>query len=285
MIGIFVNYRLRNMSELSADVVEGIPMAILQHIQTQRDQLAESEVKVADAILAEPHLLEHYTITSLAQHAGTSTSAVLRFCHSLGYAGFKDFRYELIAELQQPGDMPSDEQDTLCTLAHALAQAISHLADLDRAVLEDFAAQIVASSCVFCVGIHRSSLPAAKLRMDLEDLGILAISLDSAVHATHVANIVDKQNCVVIFSESGSQTSYRPALDAGLMETSRSWVITSNPRPQLAAHAGHTVVLPSAKRAGALSADEHPVAMAFVELLTSLVRSRLQLQPTKNSRS
>lgn len=260
-------------------------MAILQHIQAQRDQLAESEVKVADAILAEPHLLEHYTITSLAQHAGTSTSAVLRFCHSLGYAGFKDFRYELVSELQQPNGTPSSEQDPLCTLVQAFAQAIGHLADLDRAVLEDLATQIVESPCVFCVGIHRSSLPAAKLRMDLEDLGILAISLDSAVHATHVANVVTKQSCVVIFSESGSQTSFRPALDAGLMDTSRSWVITSNPRPQLAAHADHTVVLPSAKRAGALSADEHPVAMAFVELLTSLVKSRLQLQSPKNSRS
>ena len=250
-------------------------MAILQRIQALSEQLADSEAKVAHAVLADPRLLEHYTITSLAQHADTSTSAVLRFCHSLGFAGFKDFRYELNAELQQSQRTGDSAQDPLAIAAEGLAQAIRQLSTIDRAALDLLAAQIAAAPAVLCVGIHRSALPAAKLRMDLEDLGILALLVGSTVHATHVASVVGEQSCTVVFSESGAQSSYRPALDAGLTAQGHSWVITSNPRPQLAAQVEHVITLPSAKRAGAGFVDEHAVAMAFVELLVLTLKERV----------
>ena len=250
-------------------------MPTLQHIQAMIDQLAESEGKVAKTILEDPHLLEHYTITSLAQHAGTSTSAVLRFCHSLGYAGFKDFRYELVSELQKDAGAGSDTQDPIRRAAEGISAAITALAEIDRATLGELASQLANASRVFCMGLHRSALPATKLRMDLEDLGILAFSAGSTTEATHLANLVDTQSCVVLFSESGTQTSFRPALDAGFGSPTHSWVVTSNPRPQLAQLVEHTIVLPSAKRNGAGSVDEHPVAMAFVELLTLTTRGLL----------
>ena len=247
-------------------------MAILQHIQGMSDQLADSEEKVARAVLADPQLLEHYTITSLAQHAGTSTSAVLRFCHSLGFAGYKDFRFALVSELQH-AERPNDEDhDPLVAAAEGFAQAMRQLADLDRSLVEGLARQIAHASAVLCVGIHRSALPAAKLRMDLEDLGIMALSCDNATHATHVTNLVNDTTCVVIFSESGSMTSYRAALDSGLVAQGHSWLVTTARKPQLASQVQHVITLPSAKRAGAGAVDEHPVAMAFIELLGLQVR-------------
>ena len=255
---------------------KGATVGILQHIQTMTGQLAESEAKVAQAILADPRLLEHYTITSLAQHAGTSTSAVLRFCRSMGYAGFKEFRYELNAE-QQKGSSSDEEADGFMAAAEGLASAIRKLGELDRALVEELATHIAQARTVFCLGVHRSALPAIKLRMDLEDLGILAVSVDNATYATHIANLVGANDCTVIFSETGAQSSYRPALDAGLTAQGHTWLVSSNLHPQLAAHTEHVVTLPSARRAGAGLVDEHPVAMAFVELLTLKVREQLQV--------
>ena len=265
------------MAKLSANgcVFSGSTMAILQHISMMTGQLAESEAKVAEVILADPSALEHYTITRLAQQAETSTSAVLRFCHSLGFSGYKDFRFGLVSEIRQHATSEAGDGDELDRAAEAFAQAIGRLADLDRASIALLASHLISARTVFSVGFHRSFLPAEKLRMDLEDLGVIALSCRDGVQATHMANLVDEESCVIIFSETGSSASYRAALDAGLVAQGHTWLITSSPRAQLATHVEQTIELPSARRAGAGTVDEHPVAMAFVELLTLVAKERL----------
>lgn len=250
-------------------------MAIIQHIETMAGQLAESEAKVAEAILAEPSSLEHYTITRLAQQAGTSTSAVLRFCHSLGFSGYKDFRFELVSEIRQHATPEAGDVDELGRTAEALAQAIGRLADLDRTSIALLASHIISARTVFSVGLHRSFLPAEKLRMDLEDLGIIALSCRDGVQATHMANLVDEDSCVIIFSETGSSASYRAALDAGLAQQGHSWLITSSPHAQLANHVEHAIVLPSTRHATIPTIGQHSVALAFVELLILQIREQL----------
>ena len=250
-------------------------MAILQHISMMTGQLAESEAKVAEVILADPSALEHYTITRLAQQAETSTSAVLRFCHSLGFTGYKDFRYELVSEVRQRAAADGAAADSIGVVSEALSNAVGRLAELDRDAIALMATQIAEAHVVFCIGIHRSFLPAEKLRMDLEDLGIVALSCRDSVEATHLANLMDDHSCQVIFSETGSLSSYRAALDAGLTQLGRSWLVTSNPRAQLAAQVGQAIVLPSTQRAAVPAVDQHAFAIAFVELLAMQVGSLL----------
>ncbi len=249
-------------------------MSILDRIQAASGQLADSEAKVARVILENPKLLEHYTITTLAQSSETSTSAVLRFCHTLGFGGYKDFRYALTSELQAQATTGGAD-NPLREAARGMAEAVGALADLQAADLELLASHIAQASTVFCLGIHRSSLPAEKLRMDLEDLGILAISARDAVQMTHLANLVGERSCTVVFSVSGTLGNYRAMLDAGFASSGHSWLVTSSARPQLAGQLGHVITLPSAHRVGVAAVDEHPIAMAFVELLVQCVRERM----------
>lgn len=259
-------------------------MAILQHIELMSNQLAESEGKVAAAILADPTALEHYTITRLAQQAGTSTSAVLRFCHSLGFAGYKDFRYELVSEVRHNTMADAEGADALSLASEGLSSAVGRLAELNRTDIARMATQIMEASAVFCIGIHRSFLPAEKLRMDLEDLGIMAISCRDSVQATHMVNLMDERSCKVLFSESGAQSSYRTSLDAGITQQGHSWLVTSNPRAQLTTHVEHAIVLPSTKRVSILTIDQHAVALAFVELLILQIREQLSCAQSNEMR-
>lgn len=249
-------------------------MSILYRIQAAADQLADSEAKVARVILENPKLLEHYTITTLAQESETSTSAVLRFCHTLGFGGYKDFRYALASELRAQ-TTEGDARNPLREVAQGMAEAVGALANLDPADLELLATQLAQASTVFCLGIHRSFLPAEKLRMDLEDLGILAISARDAVQMTHLANLVGEHSCTVVFSASGTQGNYRAALDTGLAAQGHSWLVTSSARSQLSGLMEHTIVLPSVRHIGTGTVDDHPIAMAFVELLVQQVREQL----------
>lgn len=67
-------------------------MNILQKIQKTRPSLSKSEVKVADVVLADPHVTMRSSIATLAKSADVSEPTVNRFCRSLECKGFPDFK-------------------------------------------------------------------------------------------------------------------------------------------------------------------------------------------------
>ena len=71
-------------------------MDIIESIKKQHLELSKSEQKVSSYIIKHPDNIETFTITKLANEAKTSTSAVLRFCQSLGFQGYKEFRFEIL---------------------------------------------------------------------------------------------------------------------------------------------------------------------------------------------
>lgn len=70
---------------------------ILHQVAAAIGELNQSETKVASCVLAAPENIIHETLASIAQKAGVSEPTVLRFCRSLGYKGFKDFKLALAA--------------------------------------------------------------------------------------------------------------------------------------------------------------------------------------------
>lgn len=72
-------------------------------IQNLRPRMTEVERKVADCILADSARVVHMTASQLAARAGVAPSGVIRFCKSLGYAGFSDLKISL-ARTPEPGE-------------------------------------------------------------------------------------------------------------------------------------------------------------------------------------
>lgn len=70
-------------------------MNILQKIQKTRSSLSKSEVKVADVVLADPHVTMRSSIATLARSADVSEPTVNRFCRSLDCNGFPDFKLKV----------------------------------------------------------------------------------------------------------------------------------------------------------------------------------------------
>lgn len=78
-------------------------MNILQKIQKTRASLSKSEVKVADVVLADPHVTMRSSIATLAKAADVSEPTVNRFCRSLECSGFPDFKLRVAQCLASSG--------------------------------------------------------------------------------------------------------------------------------------------------------------------------------------
>ena len=74
---------------------------VLSNVRQALPRLSSSEARVAEAIIADPGIVVDLTITDLAQLCGTSLSTVARFCQTLGYSGYREFRMEVASAISR----------------------------------------------------------------------------------------------------------------------------------------------------------------------------------------
>lgn len=72
---------------------------LIDALRVRLKHLPRQEAAVARAILSDPNAALHVAIARLARQASVSQPTVLRFCRSLGYSGFPEFKVALAQSL------------------------------------------------------------------------------------------------------------------------------------------------------------------------------------------
>lgn len=107
---------------------------LLDSIRTQLDSLSKSERKVALAVLDHPDLIVDQNITALARAAQVSEPTVVRFCRTLGYDGWHEFKLKLAQglALALPGlnEQPAQDDLTADLVNKICSRSINTLLDL-----------------------------------------------------------------------------------------------------------------------------------------------------------
>lgn len=72
---------------------------VLQQIQQKIKDSSDAEARVAEVVLDNPHAVIDTSIALLAGQAQVSEPTVVRFCRSLGFEGFREFKLRLAQSL------------------------------------------------------------------------------------------------------------------------------------------------------------------------------------------
>ena len=67
---------------------------ILNTISSLYRSLTKTEKKIADAILLNPDLAVQAPLAEIATHLEVGEATFVRFCRTLGFKGFSDFKLE-----------------------------------------------------------------------------------------------------------------------------------------------------------------------------------------------
>ncbi|WP_109211051.1 MULTISPECIES: MurR/RpiR family transcriptional regulator [Microbacterium] len=168
-------------------------MDVLLRVRQSRDRLSASERRVADAVLADPELVRTSTIMRLADASEASQSTVARFCQSLGYPGYREFRLDVIAALSRDqaqrvsfdiaeGEIAADDSiaETVAKIAFQEVQAIQDTAQMiDADAVARAVAEIRGARRIELYGAGASSLSAQDLFQKLSRIGKpAAVSVD-----------------------------------------------------------------------------------------------------------
>ncbi len=216
---------------------------VLSTVRQSLPRLSSSEARVAEAIIADPTIVVDLTITDLAQLCGTSLSTVARFCQTLGYTGYREFRMEVASALSREAaerdrfgladaDISPDDSaaDVVAKIAFHEVLAIEQTAQgLDVEVFDRVVDAIAGAAHVDLYGFGASGLTAQDLQQKLARIGISAFcSVD--VHLALVSAALRRPGDVAIgISHSGLTSETIHALGVAREAGAMTVAITNSP--------------------------------------------------------
>ncbi len=177
--------------------------------------LSPSERKAADFLVAFPAQAVQMGVTNLAEHAGTSSAAIIRLANRLGYSGYTELRMSLAKEVFSTESSQSDSlipdlttatstDDIVKTMVRLTNESVAGIDKvLDRDALEATVELIRKSRHILLSGVGASGVVATDLQQKIARLGLLAVyTPDSDMQVVQSCS-VNELDAVIAISYSG----------------------------------------------------------------------------------
>lgn len=232
------------------------------------DSLSNAEKKVADYFLNNMENVFNKPIAQLAQEAGVSKVAWVRFCKDIGFDGLKDLKKALFAQLREKVDETvadpfSDVRDVVDTksLIEGIKQnsvrAIQDTAELlDPNALEEAAQAILNAKSVRIFGVGASGMVGQDLHSKLMRINKNSyFGTDHHSQLTYAASMT-AQDVAVLISMSGTTSEVLEILSLVKRCKTPSIALTKYSKTPLAMNADTVLYISTPEitmRSGAMS--------------------------------
>lgn len=250
------------------------------NIFKNRSGLSQSEAKVQAYIQKNPNRIEMLTINKLAANAGTSVASVQRYCRTLGFSGYKEFKFAFVNSISKVEKEKNIGELSLNYL-NKYQNIIDQMKSLDKSVLRLLVNSLISSSTNYCLGVYYSEIPARLLALELQDLGTNTFLADDYTHGEHILENASADSTIVVFSITGTNLHYQEFWGEAIEHCNNTFLITLNPDAELSSDFKHTIVLPGEKLSQQMPFDPQTIPTLFVELLIQEVYQETISRNTK----
>ncbi len=184
---------------------------MLSRIEQQQQALSAAERRVAAWVLAHPRQALDASVAEVARAAGTSDPTVIRFCRSVGLAGFRELKTRLAEALSRPAsylhrDVSADDGtgDAVAKVMDSSIQALMDMRAAASAMPFEAALQALAAArqLVF-VGLGASGSVAQDAAQKFFRLGIPCPVTTDLPTILQLAAVADPRDVLLFVSHSG----------------------------------------------------------------------------------
>lgn len=214
-------------------------------------KLTETEKKVADAVLQSPEGTVRMTAKELSAASGTVPSAVIRFCKSVGAAGFSDFKLQLSSELggkAYPSELlPVKEGDNHQQIFRKVFASGIHtledtLSKVDEKAIESIVSVLQRAARIVFFGVGTSSVIAVDAQYRFAQLGIPTSACTDILFMNVTAANLKSGDVAVGISHSGDTKATVDALRRAKKAGAVTVAISSFDRSCLARECDHKII-------------------------------------------
>lgn len=194
-------------------------MDFYQMLELASNRLTRAEKKISDYIMENPEVVLYKSITDLAALIGVSDSSIFRFCKTVGYDGYQEFKVSFAKSLSienntnDPDLMPEDTQltgeDSVSTIARKMLQtninALKQTVDvIDYNHLNEAVKLMFESQSIGFFGVGSSNLTAGEAKRKFSRIRKNLIHTDDLHDQIIEASIMDAGDMAIVFTYSGS---------------------------------------------------------------------------------
>lgn len=149
---------------------------ILDTIGALQSSLTKTEKRIATAILASPNILSKYSLSEISEYLDVGEATFVRFCRSLGFKGYTDFKIKLSVELatldkqaQAILDTDVTDQDSAYDIAKKLQVSLNNVISetinlLDYNQLQKVVDLLHKAKRIFLFGVGSSGITAEDVK-------------------------------------------------------------------------------------------------------------------------
>lgn len=215
---------------------------ILDTIGSLQNSLTKTEKKIAQAILLQPDLLGQCSLSEVANQLDVGEATFIRFCRTLGFKGYTDFKLDLAIELatqQKESNVLLDtdvaDGDTTKEIAVKLQTTLNNVILetvnlLNYDVLEKVVSEIRRANRIFLFGVGSSGLTAEDAKHKFMRIGLQTDAVTNNHFMYMQASLLKKGDVVIGISHSGSSEETTKAMRIAKENEAVTVAITHNQR-------------------------------------------------------
>jgi RpiR family carbohydrate utilization transcriptional regulator len=227
----------------------------LSFLSERYDNLRRSERKVADSVLANAEQIIHYSVSQLAEEAKVSDPTVIRFCRSLGFKGFQDFKIRLaqsvvptVRTIHESVDENSEVPDLVQRVFEANIDAVrSTLKTLDFLTVGAVVDALARANRIIFHGLGGSAAVAMDAYHKFFRIGIPCLWFDDVHMAIMAASMMKPGEVFVVISHSGASRDVVETAEVAAASGATTVAIVSYSKTPLAKVVNHTLRVGSAE--------------------------------------
>ncbi|KGQ31467.1 MULTISPECIES: MurR/RpiR family transcriptional regulator [Gallibacterium] len=249
---------------------------ILDTIGALQTSLTKTEKRIAAAILASPNLLSQSSLSEVSEQLNVGEATFIRFCRTLGFKGYTDFKLELAIELatqekqnQTLLDTEVSEEDNAFEIAKKLQTALVNVVGetinlLDFDQLDQVVNELHKAKRIFLFGVGSSGITAEDVKHKLMRIG-LQVDATTNNHFMYMqASLMKAGDVVIGISHSGYSEEIIRSLRIAKKAGAKTVALTHNLRSPITEEADYVLI--NGNRQGQMQGDSigTKIAQLFV---------------------
>ncbi|MBE5783306.1 MAG: MurR/RpiR family transcriptional regulator [Clostridiales bacterium] len=189
------------------------PLSLIEQIRRRYSVFSQSERQVADYICDHLPQVSRMSIRELKDAAGVSSPTVFRFCKTMGFGGYKDFKISLAEQTPTFKDYftiePPNGENSIESLVRRLLLSERDAIDatlrmLDFPRLHQAADMMIGAKRIFLFGVSTSFDICCDLQRKLSRLGLNVWCGSDGHDATSHLACFSAQDLLMCISQSGA---------------------------------------------------------------------------------
>lgn len=264
---------------------------ILDTIGALQNSLTKTEKKIAHAILSQPDLLSQCSLSEVASQLDVGEATFIRFCRTLGFKGYTDFKLDLSIELATQEkessallDTDVSEIDTPKEIAVKLQATLSNVISetinlLDYEELEKVVDELRRANRIFLFGVGSSGLTAEDAKHKLMRIGLQTDAVTNNHFMYMQASLLKEGDVVIGISHSGYSEETTKALRIARENSAVTVAITHNLRSPITEIADYVLI--NGNRQGHMQGDSIGTKMTQLFVLDLIYTLLVKAEPNK----